>query len=84
MNALNARPLGFYSPSVKNPTLLCWKETLHVVGFTAAYSKCNFLQVQPFEKLVAVNIIIRQKCLVTGNKKAHSKIGRWAAENSIN
>uniref|UniRef100_A0A8C0BTH0 Tetraspanin 8 n=1 Tax=Buteo japonicus TaxID=224669 RepID=A0A8C0BTH0_9AVES len=38
----------------------------------------------PFEKLVAANIIIRQKCLVTGNKKAYSEIGRWAAEISIN
>lgn len=46
--------------------------------------KVNFLQLQPFEKFVAVNIIIRQKSLVTGNKKAYSKTGRWATEISIN
>lgn len=63
---------------------ICWKETLHAVGFMAVYLKCNFLQLQPFEKLGAVKIVIRQKCLVTGNKKAYSKIGRWVAEISIN
>lgn len=32
----------------------------------AAYSKCNFLQLQPFEKPVTVNITIRQESLVIG------------------
>uniref|UniRef100_A0A663F171 Tetraspanin 8 n=1 Tax=Aquila chrysaetos chrysaetos TaxID=223781 RepID=A0A663F171_AQUCH len=44
----------------------------------------RYIYKTPFEKLVAVNIIIRQKCLVTGNKKAYSENGRWAAEISIN
>jgi len=38
--------------------------------------KCDFLQLQPFENFVVVNIIIRQKCPVAGNKKAYSNIGR--------
>lgn len=53
-----------------------------MVGFLEAYFKCN-LQLRPFEKLVVINIVVRQKCLVNGYKKAYSKNGGWAVEISF-
>lgn len=54
-----------------------------MVGFLEAYLKCNLRQLRPFEKLVVINIVVRQKCLVNGYKKAYSKNGRMAAEISF-
>lgn len=58
MSTLNARPLGFYSPLIKKPHThfegSAGRKPYLFVGFMVAYSKCNFQQLQPFQKLVAL------------------------------